>query len=244
MYFTIYCNQVTATQLQSKEAFEKFELSINFVRNSITDNIPRSILNDCKEIPENQMKRNASIKLLIDAKDACDKVIFEISDRFRSVEIFKSFSILDPKNFNFNRQHFPRNHIKNILTNYPMLSEVKLMSELTVLYENAFFSDTGTINALFQFMHKNNLIETFSEVSKLIEIVLVTPVSTADAERCFSTLKRVQTLLTNSTGQDWLNALAVLSTHKDYLQDIDQFNQKVIEMFSLMKQRRAEYLYK
>ncbi|XP_065650768.1 zinc finger MYM-type protein 1-like [Hydra vulgaris] len=228
-----------------KEAFEKFELSINFVRNSITDNVSGSILNDCEEMHENRMKRNTSIELLIeDAKDACDKVIYEISDRFRSIEIFKSFSILDPKNFKFNRQHFPRNHIKNILTNYPMLSEVKLMSELTVLYENAVFSDIGTINALSQFMHENNLIETFSEVSKLIEIVLVTPVSTADAERCFSTLKRIKTLLRNSTGQDRLNALAVLSIHKDYLQDIDQFNQKVIEMFSLMKQRRAEYLYK
>ncbi|XP_065665457.1 SCAN domain-containing protein 3-like [Hydra vulgaris] len=228
-----------------KEAYEKFELSINFVRNSITDNVSGSILNDCDKMHENRMKRNTSIELLIeDAKDACDKVIYEISDRFRSIEIFKSFSILDPKNFKFNRQHFPRNHIKNILTNYPMLSEVKLMSELTVLYENAVFSDIGTINALSQFMHENNLIETFSEVSKLIEIVLVTPVSTADAERCFGTLKRIKTLLRNSTVQDRLNALAVLSIHKDYLQDIDQFNQKVIEMFSLMKQRRAEYLYK
>ncbi|XP_065651258.1 SCAN domain-containing protein 3-like [Hydra vulgaris] len=115
----------------------------------ITDNVSGSILNDCEEMHENRMKRNTSIELLIEnAKDACDKVIYEISDRFRSIEIFKSFSILDPKNFKFNRQHFPRNHIKNILTNYPMLSEVKLISELTVLYENAVFSDIGTINAL------------------------------------------------------------------------------------------------
>ncbi|XP_065645406.1 uncharacterized protein LOC136075892 [Hydra vulgaris] len=225
-----------------KEAFEKFELSINFVRNSITDNVSGSILNNCEEMHENRMNRKTSIELLIeDAKDACDKVIYEISDRFRSIEIFNSFSYLDPKNFKFNRQHFPRNHIKNILTNYPMLSEVKLMSELTVLYENAVFSDIGTLS---QFMHENNLIETFSAISKLIEIVLVTPVSTADAERCISTLKRVKTLLRNSTGQDRLNALAVLSMNKDHLQDIDQFNQKVIEMFSLKKQRRAVYLYK
>ncbi|XP_065658794.1 zinc finger MYM-type protein 1-like [Hydra vulgaris] len=233
------CNSNTIT---IKEAFEKFELSINFVRNSITDNVSGSILNNCEEMHENRMKRNTSIELLIeDAKDACDKVIYEISDRFRSIEIFKSFSISDPKNFKLNRQHFPRNHIKNILTNYPMLSEVKMMSELTVLYENAVFSDIGTLS---QIMHENNLIETFSAVSKLIEIVLVTPVSTADVERCFSTLKRVKTLLRNSTGQDRLNALAVLLIHKDHLQDIDQFNQKVIEMFSLMKQRRAEYTHK
>ena len=181
------------------------------------------------------------LKLLV-IKLLVIKLFSKLAIGLEALKYLNHFQFWIRKNFNFNRQHLPRNHIKNILTNYPMLSEVKLMSELNVLYENAFFSDIGTINALSQYMHKNNLIETFSEVSKLMEIVLVTPVSTADAERCFSTLKRVKTLLRNSTGQDRLNALAVLSIHKDYLQDIDQFNQKVIEMFSLMKQRRAEYL--
>lgn len=229
-----------------KEAFKTFESSINLVRNCIADFIPTSVSDDCEETHKKRKKRhNTTDELLTeDAKEACDKIISEISARFSSFDIFKSFFIVDPTNFNYNRQYFPTEHITNIISNYPMLSEYKLISELTVMYENATFSDIPNINALSQFIQDNQLVDTFTEVSQLIEIVLVTPAATADAERCFSTLKRIKTFLRNSTGQDRLNALAVLSIHKDYLQDIKQFNHKVIEKFANMKQRRAEYLYK
>ena len=67
-----------------------------------------------------------------------------------------------------------------------MLNKNELKCELSVLYANDNFSGISNIS---EFINENGLDETFSEVSKLLEIVLVTPISTADSERSFSTMK-------------------------------------------------------
>ena len=67
-----------------------------------------------------------------------------------------------------------------------MLNKNELKYELSVLYANDNFSGISNIN---EFINENGLDETFSEVFKLLEIVLVTPISTADSERSFSTMK-------------------------------------------------------
>jgi hypothetical protein len=99
-------------------------------------------------------------------------------------------------------------------------------------------------NALWTLIRENNLEAALSEIHKLTDIVLTTPISTAESERCFSTLKRVKTYLRNSMGQERLKALAVLSIHKDMIAEIPAFNQKVIDLFASQKNRRAQFLYK
>jgi len=75
-----------------------------------------------------------------------------------------------------------------------------------------------------------------------VEMVL-TPVSTAASERCCSTLKRVKTYPRNSMGQEYLNAVAVLSIHKDVIADTTRFNRSGIELFASQKNRRGQFLY-
>ena len=65
--------------------------------------------------------------------------------------------------------------------------------------------------ALYQVLQRYNLQETFSETVALLNILITTPMTTAEAERCFSTLKRIKTFLRNAMGQELLNALAMLS---------------------------------
>lgn len=85
-----------SNNITTKEAFNKFESSINLIQNRIPDFIPGS---------EIIKRHNTADELLIrDAKEACDKIISEITDRFNSFEIFKSFVIVDPTHFNINRQ--------------------------------------------------------------------------------------------------------------------------------------------
>ena len=59
----------------------------------------------------------------------------------------------------------------------------------------------------------------FPTVYFLLKVLATLPVSTATAERTFSTLKRLKTYLRNATGQDRLTGLALLSVHPDI--DID-----------------------
>ena len=122
----------------------------------------------------------------------------------------------NPAEFEFYRNSFPDNYVKEIASNYTMLKEDKLKCELSVLYANDYFSGIFNISKLLKFINENGFDETFSEVSKLLEIVLATPISTADSERSFSTMKRIKTFLRNTMLQDKLNSLACLSIHKEY----------------------------
>ena len=68
--------------------------------------------------------------------------------------------------------------------------------------------------------------------------------TSCEAERCFSTLKRVKTFLRNTISEDRLNDLAMLSIDKNLVRDSIDFNQNVIDMFAQLKNRRAKFLFK
>ena len=124
-----------------------------------------------------------------------------------------------------------------------MLNEDKLKRELSILYANDNFSGISNISKLLKFINEKGLDETFSEVSKLLKIVLVTPISTADSEKSFSTIKQTKMILRNTMLQDRLNSLACLSIHKEYISKIRYYNNKVINIFAQITDRRADYLY-
>jgi len=63
------------------------------------------------------------------------------------------------------------------------------------------------------------------------------PVSTATAERTFSTLKRLKTYSRNATGQDRLTGLTLMSVHRD--SDVNV--QRVIDELS-KKPRRLNFV--
>jgi hypothetical protein len=60
---------------------------------------------------------------------------------------------------------------------------------------------------------ENNLQDTFSETVSLLKILITTPMTTAESERCFSTLKKIKTFLRNPMAQDRLNALLCYALH-------------------------------
>lgn len=124
-----------------------------------------------------------------------------------------------------------------------MLSSSRLKTELGLIYSNdEFRSCTGAVDFL-QFFMDNNLLELFSETTTLLKII-TTPMTTAEAERCFSTLKRVKTFLRNTMTQERLNALAILSMERRIVTEMTDFNLKVTEKFSNLKDRRAKFIYK
>ena len=177
--------------------------------------------------------------------EACDTITEEVKENFGSSDKFCSFSIVNLAKYELYGNSFPDKYVKEIASNYTMLNKDKLKSELSVLYANDNFSRISNISELLKFINENGLDETFSEVSKLLEIVLVIPMSTADSERSFSTMKRIKTYLRNTMLQDRLNSLvACLLIHKEYISKIRDYNNKVINIFAQIKDRRADYLYK
>ena len=67
----------------------------------------------------------------------------------------------------------------------------------------------------------------------------------AEPGRCFCTLKRVKNFLTGTVSQDPLYTLAVLSVEKlTMIDNIINFNDKVIDKFTNHKEMRMEVVYK
>ena len=61
----------------------------------------------------------------------------------------------------------------------------------------------------------------YSEVIKLLKLILVMPATNAISKRSFSALKRVKTYLRTTTIQRRLNYLMLLHVHKDKTDNID-----------------------
>ena len=93
-------------------------------------------------------------------------------------------------------------------------------------------------------MIENNLQSTFSEVVKLLKILITTPMSTAEAERCFSTLKRIKTFLRSTMTNDRLSALGMITIENKMTTDTIDFNEQVINDFAKSKSRRMDFVFK
>ncbi|KAJ8280031.1 hypothetical protein COCON_G00070970 [Conger conger] len=127
---------------------------------------------------------------------------------------------------------------------YPVLNKGKLKSELSFLYSHDDFKACRRALALFRLFMDNGLQDTFSETVTLLKILITTPMTTAEAERGFSTLRRIKAFLRNPVAPERLNALAMLSMEQRMVNDVVDFNQKVIEKFAAQEGRRAEFMYK
>lgn len=67
-----------------------------------------------------------------------------------------------------------------------------------------------------------------------------TPLSTAEGERCFSTLKRVKSFLGNTRTQEGLNTLP--TEKKRPVCEMTAFNQNIIEKVAGLKARREKFM--
>ena len=78
-----------------------------------------------------------------------------------------------------------------------------------------------------------------NEVSKLLNIFLTIPVTTATAERTFSTLRRLKSYLRSTLTQPNLNNFMLLHSHKDITDKIDPY--QIAKEFVELNERRKNY---
>ena len=217
---------------------EEFGRIISKVRNSIGE------MEESCENPIKRRKTDPENKNSVLAKQVCDTIVFLLKERLSYRGHLEAASLLNADNFQSYVQKFPTNTLQSVIAYYPMLQSDKLKTELEVIYLRSDFKNiVGAMNML-SWLTKNNLCETFSETVKLIKIIVTTPMSTAESERCFSTLKRIKTFLRNTMNEDRLNALAMMSINKNLIYNIDNFDEKVVEHFISQKDRRIHFVYK
>ncbi len=81
--------------------------------------------------------------------------------------------------------------------------------------------------------------DLFPNIHILLTIFATTPVTTASAERTFSTLKRLKTHLRSTMGEQRLTGLALLHIHEDIAVDVNA----VIDKFAASGNRRINFAY-
>jgi len=80
--------------------------------------------------------------------------------------------------------------------------------------------------------------EYFPNISFLLKLLATLPVSTSTPERTFSTMKRLKNYLRNSSGQERLTGLALLSVHRQIHIDPAE----VIDHFAKEKNRQIDFV--
>lgn len=85
------------------------------------------------------------------------------------------------------------------------------------MYENPEFKGSCGVQAICRGLQRYNLQETSYETVTLFNILSTTPKTTTEAEKCekcFSTIKRIKTLLRDVMCLEWRNALASFSVER------------------------------
>lgn len=239
LYNQIQSRNKDSIQLQSD--IQNFEICVKNIRNetdTIQSNIEENFHSTKRRRKEDNLPRSAF------AKEVYDVIILQMKDRFsyrghlQAAQLFNSESV--PKY----SKEFPVGILDTVCSSYPFLDQTRLKTEFEVIYSRPDFSQIIGATNFLTLLLQHNLTDIFPETIKILKIILTTPMTTAESERCFSTLKRVKTFLRNTMGNDRLNALAMMSINKNLVQDIDSFDDKVLEKFISMKNRRAEFTFK
>ena len=76
-------------------------------------------------------------------------------------------------------------------------------------------------------------------IDRLIRLVLTLPVSTATAERAFSAMKRIKTMLRNKMENDFLADNMIVHIEKELAENYDA--DSIIKEFGAIRQRRVQF---
>ena len=109
-----------------------------------------------------------------------------------------------------------------VLSKYPEVNSAYLESELSMFHRYAKMSLTSLTQVVTHARAlKKEVRDLFPSVIALIRLLLVCPASSAEAERSFSSLRRLKTWLRSTMTQKRFNTVAVCHIHQDLLNRIN-----------------------
>ncbi|XP_078616902.1 zinc finger protein 862-like [Branchiostoma floridae x Branchiostoma japonicum] len=157
-----------------------------------------------------------------------DNLLENLQERFDSTELLSSFVVLDPSQM---PQDMPEDHgcakVLCLAAHYGgevggIVDQDALCHEWLNLREfiaqNRHLSQEELIKLL---LTEPTMAELYPSMKLLASALMVVPVSTADSERAFSTLKRVKTRLRSSMKMETLNQLLTISIDGPEVDDFD-----------------------
>lgn len=175
-----------------------------------------------------------------------DAIVLHMVQRFADMEHLSFFRVLEHTSFaTFCKPTaFPSSELAQLVKIYPFFDEQKLRNELHTLYNNRLLHKPA--GELLQFLIKDDLQGTLSEIYKLLQLMLTIPTASASGEHSLSCLKRIKTYLRNTRGQDRLVSLAKISVNSVVVEDLKDrgnFYDMVINHFATMRDGRTALFF-
>ncbi len=153
--------------------------------------------------PPTNRRRNDPIE---DIKVSYRKLFYEIMDaicghieiRFKSLKNLAFLELLDIKKQEENTKKFPDQALKSLHDNYGEYFDItRLKSELSVLYKDSDLKGKP-VNELLYYLRNAKLDAALQQLTKLCELALTIPATSASVERFFSNLKRIHSYTRNA----------------------------------------------
>lgn len=142
--------------------------------------------------------------------------------------------------------------IPSVIITKPLLEATRVVSEFGEMYSNDLPSPSSLQSEIHTWYLKwtqaqeslpTSLVSTlpyatsmFPNIKELLHILCTLPVTSCSAERSFSGLKRIKTVIRSTMGNERLTALALLHFHRDIPLDIDT----IVDDFARLHPRRME----
>lgn len=184
--------------------------------------------------------------------EAIDHVSGEISNRFEQSDVSTVCSIESLLIDSANDEEIPEIPEPVIKLFEGKVNLERLNIQLRMLpdaIKSAFFGTPVTVKkvttarTIVDTFNQNNVIKgMLSEVDKVLRVYLTFPITSATAERAFSSLRRVKTFLRSSMTSQRLNNLFLLYVHKQYTDNLDLT--LVAKEFASANTRRQNYFGK
>jgi len=111
--------------------------------------------------------------------------------------------------------------LKTVISAYPEMDADRLAVQLAMMRQQNWQMESVEDIATRLTSAEPVVRSMFDQVEQLVRLLLTIPCSSAEAERSFSSLRRLKTYLRNSMSQQRLNHLAVLHVHRDRIDSID-----------------------
>ena len=110
--------------------------------------------------------------------------------------------------------------INDTVGKYPELDKDKLEIQLAMFKQYKVKTTADAVKILQEMNPETRGL--FKDIETLVRLLLVVPVSSAEAERSFSALRRLKTWLRSTMTQKRLNGVAVCHIHQDRLDKLDR----------------------
>lgn len=244
---------INTDPIKARKDLQNFEKAMQKIRDEMDTTIDQLNLevseNEDELVPQKRRRHSRSdipvqTKKKLEALEVCDFIIQQIRARFTFTGHLVATALFLKEHFNEYQKNFPEKLLSDTVTVYPFLEKNRLRTELQVLYEREELQIICEAVPLLSLVSQEDMRYTFQETIKLLEVLVTTPMSTSEAERCFSMLKRIKTFLRNSMKEERLSALGMLSAEKVFLNNVEDFNKRVIDLFASKAERRLDFKYR